>query len=173
MTPDTALTKALLRPLATHEYSSVCAWAMAEQWPGLSKGSVLGSEEFADILDLPGHRSFAMTADADTAVVGFGQIWQSPNGRTHLIRLIVDPALRGRGYGKRLCALLLAEAAAHSAVREIYLRVRRDNLPALAVYRSLGFRALEAESHPHVLTMVHAASAPGTSAVPSHRRHGA
>ena len=50
----------------------------------------------------------------------------------------VDPALRGRGYGKRgladLCALLLAKTPA------VCLFVRPENAPAIALYESIGMR---------------------------------
>ncbi|MEJ6001164.1 GNAT family N-acetyltransferase [Paucibacter soli] len=157
---------ASLRALTPDEYGCVCAWAIAEQWSGLRKGSVLRSEEFSDILGLPGHSSFAMSEGEDAPVIGFGQIWQSPNGRSNLVRILIDPGLRGRGHGKQLCALLLAKALALATDREVYLRVRSDNLPAIAVYRSLGFRDLEAESHPHVLVMVLVAPACVAGTVP-------
>jgi ribosomal protein S18 acetylase RimI-like enzyme len=145
-----------LRQLHTNEYHSVCSWAIAEHWPGLIKGQLLTIEEFPHILKLASHFSFALSEE-DAAVIGFGQIWLAPNGSTNLVRLLVDPALRGQGYGKRLCALLLAEALRMPGCTQVKLRVRRDNLPAVAVYRSIGFCELEAESNEHVLAMAYAA----------------
>lgn len=45
----------------------------------------------------------------------------------------------GFGIGRRLIELLLGWAAAGSTVRKINLRVRADNLRAIALYQSLGF----------------------------------
>lgn len=145
-----------LRELHIDEYLAVCAWAIAEEWPALVKGSLLTYEDFPKILAQPGHLSFAMSEDESPAI-GFGQIWSSPNGKTNLVRILVDPAFRGKGFGKSLCSLLLKEALCLPNVKEVRLRVRRDNIPAVAVYLSLGFRELEAESHATVLAMAYEA----------------
>ncbi|STQ91119.1 GNAT family N-acetyltransferase [Iodobacter fluviatilis] len=143
-----------LRELHAHEYENVCAWAIKENWPGLVKGEVITHEGFLKILMLPGHLSFAMSEEGASAL-GFGQIWLSPNGKTNLIRILVDPAMRGRGIGKNLCALLLAEALRISNTAQVFLRVRRDNLPAVAVYRFLSFKDIEGESNADVLAMAY------------------
>jgi ribosomal protein S18 acetylase RimI-like enzyme len=76
--------------------------------------------------------------DPDGDFVAFGQIYERL-GRINLARLVVSPALRGQGVGKRLIGGLLA------AGREIYdssgfsLFVYRDNQPALRCYQSMGF----------------------------------
>lgn len=143
-----------LNALQTADVARVCAWAMAEAWPGLVKGQVVTPEGFPRLLELPGHASYALSVP-DTSAVGFGQIWVSPNGRTNLVRLLVDPTLRGRGLGKRLCALLLSEALRRPGVSQVFLRVKRDNGPAVAVYRSLGFVEVPAESQDTAMTMVY------------------
>ena len=48
----------------------------------------------------------------------------------------VDPRYQGAGIGRRLMTALIDAAGD----REILLEVRTDNVPALALYRSLGFR---------------------------------
>jgi len=143
----------ILRDLLPDEHHLVCAWAQAEHWPGLVKGSVLTREEFPNLINLPGHISFAISQQGLPAL-GFGQIWSGPNGRINLVRILVDPAMRGRGVGKRLCALLLEQALRLPTVTQVFLRVRRDNAPAVAVYCSLGFREIEEESNADVLAMV-------------------
>ncbi|WP_084299980.1 GNAT family N-acetyltransferase [Chitinimonas koreensis] len=143
-----------LRELHVEEHKIVCAWAMKENWPGLVKGEVLTHEDFPKILTLPGHLSFAMSEE-ESSVLGFGQIWLSPNGKANLVRIIVDPAMRGRGFGKSLCSLLLAEALRIPNIAHVFLRVRRDNLSAVAVYRALGFADIEGESNANVLAMAY------------------
>ena len=145
-----------LREFRSEEYSPICSWAIAELWPGLVKGQLLALHEFPAILTLPGHFSFAMSEEG-CAATGFGQIWRSPNGATNLVRILVDPAMRGQGFGKRLCTLLLAEALRMPDVRHVKLRVSRQNLPAIAVYRSIGFSQLESESNTHALAMAYGA----------------
>jgi ribosomal protein S18 acetylase RimI-like enzyme len=145
-----------LRQLRPDEYRTVCSWAIAEQWPGLVKGHPLTYDEFPQILGLPGHFSFALSGEASPAI-GFGQVWIAPNGTKNLVRILVDPAMRGKGFGRRLCSLLLAEALRMPYVQQVKLRVRRDNLSAVAVYRSIGFRELAAESNVHILAMAYEA----------------
>nr|WP_281375134.1 GNAT family N-acetyltransferase [Aquabacterium terrae] len=102
--------------------------------------------EFVQLLRLPQHYSHAL-ADEAGSVVGFGQVWINPAGRVNLVRVLVDPARRGQGIGRRLCALLFAEAQRHSADGSVWLRVRRDNAAAISVYRALGFEVIEIESN--------------------------
>lgn len=55
-----------------------------------------------------------------------------------LYDVITAASHRGRGHASRLCAHLLAHAAARGA-RMAYLQVDADNEPARALYRRLGF----------------------------------
>ena len=142
-----------LRPLGLDEHATVAGWAMAEGWPGRSKHVALTPEEFSVIAAMPGHASFAMS-EAGGPVLGFGQVWTSPAGVVSLVRIIVDPALRGRGLGLQLSGLLLQEARRIAGGGPVKLRVRRDNAPALSVYSALGFRVLDDESNAEVLAMV-------------------
>jgi len=47
----------------------------------------------------------------------------------------VDPTFQGRGIGRRLLDALLR----HAGNAAVYLEVRTDNAPAIALYRSAGF----------------------------------
>ena len=55
-----------------------------------------------------------------------------------LYDVFTDPALRGQGLARRLCAALLQTARA-SGAHQAYLQVEADNLPARAIYHRLGF----------------------------------
>jgi len=62
-------------------------------------------------------------------------------GYAALLNIIVDAGLRGRGYGKGICAALLAaarEAGAHTS----YLQVVRDNAAACGLYTKLGYKSI-------------------------------
>jgi ribosomal-protein-alanine N-acetyltransferase len=142
-----------LRPLTPAEFERVAAWAIAEGWPGKNKNVLLTQQEFPDILVLPGHLSFALS-EPDQEVMGFGQIWTNSAGVVNLVRILVAPDLRGQGLGKKLCALLLDHATQVLGAPSVKLRVYRNNLPAVAVYRSLGFEAIESESNAEVLAML-------------------
>jgi len=77
--------------------------------------------------------------DAAGAMAAFGQMTLR-HGRTHLARLVVNPARRGQGVGRRLLEALIAIAAKDPAAAEIALFVYKDNAPAYGCYSALGFR---------------------------------
>ena len=53
--------------------------------------------------------------------------------------IYVSPACRKRGYARAICSTLLAEAKKRGS-QKAYLQVVQDNVPAKALYLSLGFR---------------------------------
>jgi ribosomal protein S18 acetylase RimI-like enzyme len=78
-------------------------------------------------------------AVADGGVVGYGEVWtDEEEDEAELARLIVGPALRGRGIGRRLAGLL-SERAAALGFDQIWLRVAPDNDAAIGCYSSAGF----------------------------------
>lgn len=132
----------------------IARWAIAEGWPGRTKGTPLDEAEFTAITHLPGHLSRCLAAE-DGTPQAFGQVWIDAHGAVHLVRLIVDRARRGQGLGRALCHQLLAEALARSADGSVRLKLRRDNAAALRTYLSAGFREEGPAPGPHVLTLVY------------------
>jgi ribosomal-protein-alanine N-acetyltransferase len=61
-------------------------------------------------------------------------------GEAELLRVAVEPRLRGRGIARQLIAAGLDRLRAGGA-RRCHLEVRPDNTSALAAYRALGFTA--------------------------------
>lgn len=55
-------------------------------------------------------------------------------------RLLVDPVMRGRGYGVLASRLCMRVADDQLKLRQVRLEVKADNHPAVAIYRSLGFQ---------------------------------
>jgi len=53
-------------------------------------------------------------------------------------RLVIDPAKRGRGYGRRALELLV-ERARELGVRRLRCEVVAGNAPAERIYEALGF----------------------------------
>lgn len=88
-------------------------------------------------LSAPRSRGLAYLS-ADGRVRAFGVYWWIPP-EAQLANLVVDPALRGRGLGRALLERLIARAVADGG-RLATLEVRLSNVPALALYRRLGFR---------------------------------
>ena len=60
-----------------------------------------------------------------------------------LQNVVVDPSLRGRGLGRKLCEGMLARAR-EAGARHAYLQVVRKNAAALKLYENLGFRKIYA-----------------------------
>ncbi|MFC0629405.1 GNAT family N-acetyltransferase [Kribbella deserti] len=76
-------------------------------------------------------------------LVGYGELWlDDEEDEVELARIIVPPARRGQGLGRELVKQLLAVAKA-TTYSDIFLRVRRENGPAIRCYRSVGFRAVD------------------------------
>jgi RimJ/RimL family protein N-acetyltransferase len=58
------------------------------------------------------------------------------------VGICLDEGARGRGLGKEAMALLEDYLAGVFRVRKLWLRVDAANLPAIALYRGAGFRAV-------------------------------
>ncbi len=73
-------------------------------------------------------------------VVGYTMVRRFRPGSTGwlIANVAVAPEFRGRGIGRALVSACLEYARAHGA-RWAALQVRADNIPALRLYRSLGF----------------------------------
>ena len=77
--------------------------------------------------------------DAAGNIAAFGQLTYR-YGRSHLARLVANPAMRGQGIGRKLLQELIAVARTEPDVEEIALFVYKDNEPAYRCYLALGFR---------------------------------
>lgn len=78
--------------------------------------------------------------DGSSHVVGFCNYWLV-HDEVHLLNVAVSPERRRRGVALRMMEHLLAFARKH-ACRYITLEVRRSNVAAIELYRSVGFEAV-------------------------------
>jgi ribosomal protein S18 acetylase RimI-like enzyme len=106
-------------------------------------------EAWASLAEAPGPEVFERWhADPDVAAyvlkqsgdpVAYGEVWRDEaEDEAELARIVVDPAARGRGVGRRFVGLLVARARA-SGLSEVVLRVHPGNAAALACYAGAGF----------------------------------
>ncbi len=72
--------------------------------------------------------------------VAYGEIWaDAAADEAELARMIVSPAHRGRGVGRRFVRMLAAEAL-RRGLAAVWLRVVPTNDAVIACYRRAGFR---------------------------------
>src|SRR5437867_4377730 len=76
-------------------------------------------------------------------MLGFSSFRGKPLINIHDVA--VSPAARGQGIGRKLLAAVEAEARALGCCK-VTLEVRSDNVRAMGLYRSVGFRSSEPET---------------------------
>nr|WP_221217463.1 MULTISPECIES: ribosomal protein S18-alanine N-acetyltransferase [unclassified Mycolicibacterium] len=95
--------------------------------------------DFAFIRELAAPHNRYVAARADDKLVGYAgisRLGRKPPFEYEIHTVGVDPAYQGHGIGRQMMNELLSEVGADSIV---YLEVRTDNEPAIALYTSLGF----------------------------------
>lgn len=130
-----------LEPSALGDISELMDWFPSKEavraWGGPQFAYPFTRESFLEEIRWPRMKSFSLRSP-DGALAAFGQLYRR-KGRIHLARLAVVPDLRGRGIGKRLIRLLMAEGRGSYGDRDYSLFVLRGNRRARRCYASLGF----------------------------------
>jgi ribosomal-protein-alanine N-acetyltransferase len=114
----------------------------------------------SDAVRARAHEKFAaervalVVADDDGSPSGFALVTApgtggAPSDAAYLSLLAVAPAAQGHGLGRRLLAAAV-DAAAAAGYDRCELHALDDNAPALALYRSAGFRPV-GDPFPHAL----------------------
>jgi N-acetylglutamate synthase len=85
----------------------------------------------------------SLTIGGETVARGLSVL---ERGMVGLFDIVVSPAHRGKGHGRRLVEGLLRFARREGADRA-YLQVHSDNATAISLYQSLGFRPLYTYTH--------------------------
>lgn len=102
---------------------------------------VLGDPQ-GQILAKGGRVLFALE---DGEAVGCCALLALSDGGFELAKMAVSDAYKGRGLGRALMAAAVERARAAGAPR-LYLETNSGLAPALALYRSFGFREIEPET---------------------------
>ena len=79
-------------------------------------------------------------AESEPGLLGYGVLSMGAD-EAHLLNLCVDPALQGKGLGRRLLRRMVDLARWHMADR-IFLEVRPSNPAAIALYASENFERI-------------------------------
>jgi len=131
-----------LRKATKENLEVMMSWIDSEQacriWAGQGFRFPFTTEQFFEDLGFPDYETYIL-ADEREVPVGLGQIIHRHN-RLHLARILVMPALRGRGYGRRLCEELIKEGRNRYGNKAFSLNVYRHNTVARELYEKLGFK---------------------------------
>ena len=74
------------------------------------------------------------------------------NERTAWVGILIgDVTERGKGYGTLAMSHVLAYASYSLGLKEVFLGVRKENVPAIRTYEKLGFVILEANADSYVM----------------------
>ena len=79
-----------------------------------------------------------LVAEVDGIVIGFAGTWIIID-ESRVTNIAIDESMRGNGYGRAITSALVQYAANLGAI-VMTLEVRVSNAPAIALYRSLGFK---------------------------------
>lgn len=98
----------------------------------------------ADLDDMrPPNGAFLVALDDDGSAVGCGALKLHGDEPAELKRMWVDDRTRGRGVGRALLTALEEHARA-SGARTVRLETNRSLVEAIAMYRSNGYREVDA-----------------------------
>lgn len=143
-----------LRPFTLPEAEWVAGWA--------STPAELREMAATDDFPLSANQVAAWTYEADFVftlrregdLVAYGEIVEdSVEGDVEIQHLLVASDMRSVGIGKALLSRLCAFLAATLPYSEVWLRVGRENLPAAACARAVGFEVEEKMCGPRYLWM--------------------
>ncbi|GGY65135.1 hypothetical protein GCM10010363_53200 [Streptomyces omiyaensis] len=134
-----------LLPCAPGHAAAVARWPAsateALHWCG-HRGHPVPAETVAGWSRDPDSHAYVLTDG--TELLGYGEVWHDhEEDEAELARIVVAPDARGRGLGRALVRLLLAEARA-AGFAEVFLRVHPNNAGALRCYEGAGFGRVDA-----------------------------
>jgi ribosomal protein S18 acetylase RimI-like enzyme len=135
----------MLREVSEADVGTLMQWFPNDEdikiWGGPSFRSPFTRDTFFEDIHWGQIASFGLF-DSNHTLTGFGQLYDREQ-RIHLARLVVDPARRGAGLGRRLTAMLMEAGCERYSYEQFSLFVYRDNEPAYQCYRSLGFEVTD------------------------------
>ena len=130
-----------LQPSKTRDIAELMGWFGAEEdvviWGGPRFRYPFTRASFFEDIYWGRMLSYSLLS-ADGSLAGFGQLYDRDE-HIHLARLIVAPASRGQGIGRRLIDMLMQVGRSRMPYDRYSLFVFRDNKPAYECYRSFGF----------------------------------
>ncbi|TAJ95187.1 MAG: GNAT family N-acetyltransferase [Gammaproteobacteria bacterium] len=134
-----------LRSATPHDLQTVIAWiespAQLKLWGGPFLTYPPNTEKTWHEIEATNQNSFTLLSSSD-CIVGFGQTLSRESNAIHLGRIIVSPEFRGHGLGRLLCNKLIQIGIQQFHPSRFTLNVNQNNLPAVSLYKALGFEIL-------------------------------
>lgn len=134
-----------IRPYKAEDAKEIISWCRDEitfyRWTaGKLGGFPVAESEFKFVETL-----MPFVAFNENGTVGFFTL-RKPDGTTDELRfgfVIVNPDIRGKGYGKEMIRLGLKYAFELYGAEKVSIGVFENNLPAYHCYKSIGFSELD------------------------------
>lgn len=138
-----------MRPLAMPEAELIASWAATPE----DARALSASDEFPLTADQVAawtyEADFAFTLRRDGDLAAYAEIVEDTVEQdVEIQHLLVAPDLRSAGVGRAFLSRLCAFLAVSKPYPEVWLRVGRDNVPAAACARAVGFEDIPAMSGP-------------------------
>jgi len=135
-----------LRPATLEDLQSVLTWIetpeQLKRWGGpLLTWPPQAGQTWRQI-EADTHKVFALIGE-NGEMAGLGQTLRREENAVHLGRIILSPALRGKGVGRVLMEKLIETGKEQYHPQYFSLYVYNDNVPAVRLYRSMGFVVIE------------------------------
>jgi len=87
--------------------------------------------------------------------VAYAELWNRPNElAVEIAHLIVDPALRGNGFGTRMINLLYEQASAKADVAKVIINMYNENPAALGCFLKANFDLTGTTSYTQGLRLI-------------------
>ncbi len=138
-----------LRPLALPEAETVAGWAQ----DAADVRFLTGGEDFpltaGDVAAWTYECDYALTLRRGGDLAAYAEIVEDVVEQdVEIQHLLVAPDLRSAGVGRAMLTRVCAFLAELKPYLEVWLRVHRENAPALACAAAAGFEAVEKMSGP-------------------------
>ncbi len=110
-------------------------------------------ENVVDTWQRPGVSAYILLSE--NKPVAYGELWDKPQSMAvEVAHLLVDPMLRGRGYGTKMLLLLYDRASGRKGVTQVQINVFNGTEEALSCYIKAGFELTGTSPHTEGLKMV-------------------
>ena len=140
--------KADLIPYGAEYASIVRLWIESEEtYSDISRGKEFPPpDEIVDSWQRDGVTSYLLFSNSRP--VAYGELWaRTIDMAVEIAHVVVEPVMRGKGYGNKMLDLLYRRAAARTDVGKVVINVLNENEIALACALTCGFELVSANKH--------------------------